>query len=39
MINTLSRYIKNNNQHFKRVEYECKKRNLKLNMVLQIAYI
>ena len=22
MINTLSRYIKSNNQHFKRVEYE-----------------
>ena len=30
MINTLSRYIKSNNQHFKRVEYE---------LVLQIAYI
>lgn len=22
---TISRYIKSNNQHFKRVEYECKK--------------
>ena len=34
MINTLSRYIKSNNQHFKRVEYYwCDKIALVLNII------